>query len=92
MGRREEARSEYEQAIAIQEKLAADFPAAPDYLFRIGKIQINLGLLLEDLAETGRGGGAVPGSASHSGLSGRVPFVPEYRFELARATPTWEAC
>ena len=44
LGRREEARSEYERAVVLREKLAADFPAVPDYRSDLAISHNNLGV------------------------------------------------
>ena len=46
LGRREEARAEYERAVALQERLVTDFPAVPGYRRDLAASHLNLGGLL----------------------------------------------
>jgi tetratricopeptide (TPR) repeat protein len=46
LGKRAEAEAAFRQALAIQEKLAADFPIVPQYRIELGGSQCNLGHLL----------------------------------------------
>ena len=46
LGRQAQARPEYEQALALWEKLVADFPTVPDYRIGLAASHSNLGLLL----------------------------------------------
>ena len=51
LGRREEARSEYERAVDLWERLAADIPAVPDYRRELARSHNHVGLLLADLGK-----------------------------------------
>jgi serine/threonine protein kinase/tetratricopeptide (TPR) repeat protein len=51
LGEREAALADYCQAIGLLEKLAADFPAVPDYRIQLAQNHHNLGLLLHDLGK-----------------------------------------
>jgi serine/threonine protein kinase/Tfp pilus assembly protein PilF len=86
LGRREEARPEYERAAAIREKLVADFPAVPDYRRDLARSHNNLGNLLADL---GKGAEAEQqfrkALAIQEKLAADFPAVPEYRRDLARS-------
>jgi serine/threonine protein kinase/tetratricopeptide (TPR) repeat protein len=83
--RLDEARPEYEQGLAIQEKLAAEFPAEPAYRQNLALSHTNLGALLADLGkraeaeEQYRKGLVIQGT-----LAADFPAVPDYRTELAR--------
>ncbi len=48
LGKRAEAEGEYRKALAILEKLAAEFPAVPDYQIGLGGSYCNLGILIRD--------------------------------------------
>jgi tetratricopeptide (TPR) repeat protein len=48
LGKRPEAEVQYRQALAIREKLAADFPDVPQYQIDLGGICCNLGHLVRD--------------------------------------------
>jgi tetratricopeptide (TPR) repeat protein len=46
LGKREQAESAYHAALAIQKKLAADFPTVPEYAVALGGTYCNLGSLI----------------------------------------------
>jgi tetratricopeptide (TPR) repeat protein len=86
LGRREEALPEYEQAVALQEKLAADFPAVPDYRRELAQSHTNLGLLLADLGKRAEAEQQYrQGLALREKLVADFPAVPDYRRELAQS-------
>jgi serine/threonine protein kinase/Tfp pilus assembly protein PilF len=84
LGRRDEARAEYERALAIQAKLADDFPAVPAYRRDVATSHYNLGRLLRDL-------GKRPEAEEHhrqalkiqGKLAAEFPDVPDYRQDAA---------
>jgi tetratricopeptide (TPR) repeat protein len=83
LGRREEALPEYEQAVALQEKLAADFPAVPDYRRELAQSHTNLGLLLADLGKRAEAEQQYrQGLALREKLVADFPAVPDYRRDL----------
>jgi serine/threonine protein kinase len=51
LGRHEEARAEYEQAVVLWEKLAVDFPSMPDYRRELARNHNHLGLLVAVLGK-----------------------------------------
>jgi tetratricopeptide (TPR) repeat protein len=79
-----EGEEHYRMALAIQEKLAAEFPTAPDYRKNLALIHNNLGLLLAGLGkpveaeEQYRNGLAI-----RVKLAADFPAAPDYRSELA---------
>ena len=84
LGRQEDARREYEQALGLREKLAADFPAVPVYRRDLAMGHNNLGLLLADLGKQSEAEEQYRKAlAIFESLAGGFPAVPEYRQELA---------
>ena len=53
-GKEEEAEEQYRKALAIREKLAADFPAVPDYRQDLAASHNSLGILLADCGKRAR--------------------------------------
>ena len=84
--RRPEAEQHYRQAVAIREKLAADFPAVPKYRQELASSHNNLGHLLAGL---GKGPEAEQSHrqavAIGESLAADFPAVPQYRQELAKS-------
>ncbi len=80
LGRREEARPGYLQALVIWEKLALDFPAVPEYAVHSATSHNNLGALLQEqgnpVAALEQFGKAL---AIQEHLAAVFPTVPEYR-------------
>jgi len=84
LGRRDEAKRKYEQAIALWEKLVTEFPAVPDYRRQLAGGYNNLGLLLKDLGKRAEAEEQYRrGLALQQELAAELPAVPEYRSELA---------
>ena len=84
LGRRDEAKRKYEQAIALWEKLVAEFPTVPDYRRDLAGGYNNLGLLLKDLGKrTGAEHQYRQGLALQQELAAEFPTVPDYRRDLA---------
>jgi serine/threonine protein kinase/tetratricopeptide (TPR) repeat protein len=84
LGRREEARLEYERAAAIQEKLAADFPAVPGYRRNLAQNHGNLGNLLTGLGKRAEAQQQYRKAlAIEEKLAADFPAVPDYRSDLA---------
>jgi tetratricopeptide (TPR) repeat protein len=86
LGRRDEAEAAFRTALAVHEKLAADFPTEPEYRKLLAATRTNLGALLthqgkRDEAETAFR--AVP--AIYEQLAADFPTVPQYRRNLAAA-------
>ena len=81
---RAEAEGQYREALAIREKLAADFPAVTDYRKDLAGSHHNLGLLLAGL---GKGPEAEQqyrkALAIKEKLAAEFPVDPEYRNDLA---------
>jgi eukaryotic-like serine/threonine-protein kinase len=84
LGRREEARPEYEQAVALREKLAADFPIVPQYRLDLALSHNSLGLLLKGLGKRTEAEAQYRKAvAIQEKLVTDFPFVSECRSELA---------
>lgn len=49
MGRRDEARVEFERAVDLWKRLAADFPKTRDYRSHLARTRVNLGAMLHEL-------------------------------------------
>src|SRR5204863_177228 len=84
LGNRAEAEAAYRAALEIHEKLAADFPAVPDYRKDLAASHINLGLLLAGLVNrTGAEAAYRAALAIREKLAADFPTMPAYRQELA---------
>jgi tetratricopeptide (TPR) repeat protein len=84
LGRREEARPEYERALAIREKLAADFPTVPDYRRDLAGSHNNLGNLLKDLGKQAEAEQRYKKAlAIREKLVADFPTAPDHRRDLA---------
>ena len=51
LGKRAEAEAAYRQALSIQDKLATDFPAVPQYRIALGGSQVNYALLPREILQ-----------------------------------------
>ena len=71
LGKRPEAEQQYRKALAIQEKLAADFPAVPEYRQDLASKPQQPGASAGRPGEAAGGGAAVPQGPDHSGKAGR---------------------
>ncbi len=84
LGKRPEADEQHRKALAVREKLVADFPAVPVYRRELAQSHNNLGLLL---AELGKGPEAEEhvrrAQAIQEKLVADFPAVPRYRQDLA---------
>jgi tetratricopeptide (TPR) repeat protein len=86
LGQRREAEQQYRQALTLYGRLAADFPAVPDYRRELAGSHINLGLLLAAL-------GRLPeaeqqyreAQALLERLAADFPAEPAYRHWLAKS-------
>jgi serine/threonine protein kinase/tetratricopeptide (TPR) repeat protein len=84
LGRRNEARPEYEQAVAVFEKLADDFPAVPGYRRELAGSHNNLGILLDHLGKRAEAEEQYgKGLAILQKLAADFPADPVYRSNLA---------
>jgi serine/threonine protein kinase/Flp pilus assembly protein TadD len=84
LGRRDEARSEYERALAIHQKLAAEFPAVPEYRSELAKSHNNLGVLLSGLGKRAEAEEEYRQAlVIQEKLAAEFPAVPDCRSELA---------
>jgi serine/threonine-protein kinase len=85
LGHHGEAEAAYHRAAELYGRLAAEFPAEPQYRHELAKTHTNLGILLSD---TGRHPEAERcyGDALElqKGLAADFPALPQYRQELAR--------
>jgi serine/threonine-protein kinase len=86
LGQPEQAVAEYEEAIELLKKLAAEFFTEPSYRQVLAISQNNLGFLLRDLGKRPEAEGAIRQAlAIQDKLAADFPAVPEYRQELARS-------
>jgi tetratricopeptide (TPR) repeat protein len=86
LGKRAEAETAYRHAAVIQEKLAADFPAVPQYRLELAGSHNNVGILLADLGKRSEAEVAYRRAlAIQEKLSADFPAVPQYRLELAKS-------
>lgn len=86
LGRREEARPEYERAIAIRKQLAAEFPAAPKHRHDLAISHSNLGHLLQGLGQAVEADKQYRQSlAIKQKLIDDFPDVPQHQFDLGRS-------
>jgi tetratricopeptide (TPR) repeat protein len=70
--------------LAILEKLAADFPAVPDYRSLLAGSHVNLGVVLKYLDRRAEAEGQCKkGLAIYEKLAADFPAVPDYRSDLA---------
>jgi tetratricopeptide (TPR) repeat protein len=84
LGRQEEARREYEQAVAIRKKIAAEFPGVIEYRQELAWCHNDLGKLLVDLGKQLEGEEQYRKAlAIKDRLATEFPAVPEYRLDLA---------
>jgi tetratricopeptide (TPR) repeat protein len=99
LGRRDEAKRKYEQAIALWEKLVAEFPTVPDYrrdwVSELARSHNNLGALLRDTGKRDEAEEQYRSSlAIREKLVAEFPTVPDYRSDLASShnnlrQPAW---
>jgi len=84
--RNDEARAEYESAISIQEKLAADFPAVHEYRQNLASSHNNLGILLTGLGKRPEAENQYrKAMAIQEKLVAEFPALPAYQQDLARS-------
>ena len=84
MGKRPEAEEQYRKALAIQEKLVAEFPAVPEYRRDLALSHNNLGILLSGLRKRPEAEEQYRKAlAIQEKLVAEFPAVPEYRKDLA---------
>jgi tetratricopeptide (TPR) repeat protein len=83
LGKQAEAEQRYRQALALQEKLAADFPAVPQYRQDLASSHDNLGLLLASLGKRPEAEQEYRQAlALREKLAADFPAVPAYQVEL----------
>ena len=70
LGRRYEAGKEYEQALDTRRKLAADFPAVPQYQSDLALTHNSLANQLFEVGKRGPGGRRIPACDGHSATAG----------------------
>jgi tetratricopeptide (TPR) repeat protein len=84
LGRREEAGAKYEQALAIREKLAHDFPAVAGYRRELSRSHNSLGVALVDLGRRMEAENHYRQAlVIQDRLVDEFPTAPDYRKELA---------
>jgi tetratricopeptide (TPR) repeat protein/tRNA A-37 threonylcarbamoyl transferase component Bud32 len=84
LGRTEEAMKEDEQALAIREKLAADFPKVPDYRRDLSRSHNNLGIALKPLGRHAEAEDHWRKALDiQEKLAAEFPTVPDYFVRLA---------
>jgi tetratricopeptide (TPR) repeat protein len=82
--KRAEAEAAYRQALALQERLTADFPAVPAYRLELASSYNSLGVLLRDLRKWAAAESACRQAlALRERLAADFPAMPLYRQELA---------
>jgi tetratricopeptide (TPR) repeat protein len=85
MGKKKEAEAEYHRAIAIQEKVVKDLPAARDEARRLSSSLINLSELVAERGALDEGEKLLRrGLAIQETLARDYPSIPEYRKYLGR--------
>jgi tetratricopeptide (TPR) repeat protein len=86
LGRRPEAEAQYRRALALQEKLAAQFPAVPQYRDDLAGSHDNLGLLLAGLGKRPEAEEQYRRAlALKEKLAAEFPAVPRYQVALGGA-------
>jgi tetratricopeptide (TPR) repeat protein len=84
LGKRSEAEAAYRAALGIQERLAADFPAVPEYRQDLANSHNNLGIVLDQPGKRAEAEAAYrAGLQIRERLAADFPALPEYRQELA---------
>ncbi len=84
LGETTAARTAYEQARDIEQKLVEQFPTVPKYQFDLAYVHLNLGNLLNGLGETTAARTAHEQSRDIvQKLVEQFPAVPEYQYNLA---------
>jgi serine/threonine protein kinase len=85
LGQRGAAVGSYLEAIRRREKLAADFPAVPEYRYRLAQSHLNLGVVLMARQEHQKAEAAYGRALDlFEKLAAEFPAVPEYRDRQAR--------
>jgi tetratricopeptide (TPR) repeat protein len=86
LGRREEARTEYETARDLSRELAAAFPAVPQYKQQLGRTHHNLGVLLAELGQYREAQTEYETARDlQQQLTAAFPDEPDYQHVLAQA-------
>jgi tetratricopeptide (TPR) repeat protein len=84
LGQRAEAEAEYRKALALKEKLAADFPAVPVHRRDLAVTHNNLGALLRNQGKRAEAEAEYRGAlALYERLAADFPAVPVHRGRLA---------
>ena len=84
LGQGAAAAEQFRKGLAIQEKLAAEFPAVPDYRRNLAGSHNNLGTLLTGLGQRAAAEEQYrKGLAIREKLAADFPAVPDYRQDLA---------
>ena len=82
--RPKEAEAAYRDALAIQEQLAAEFPAVPDYRGELAISHYNLGTLLQNIRRLEEAEAAFRNALPlYKQLAADFPSIPEYHHTLA---------
>jgi tetratricopeptide (TPR) repeat protein len=85
LGQRDAARTEFEAARDVRQKLATAFPAVPQYQHDLAIIHSNLGVLLADLGQRDVARTEYEAARDlQQKLVADFPAVPEYQQDLAR--------
>ena len=94
LGERPEAEAAFRRALAIEEKLAADFPAVPGYRFELANSHNGLGNLLMELRRLPEAEAAFRRAlAIDQELAADFPAMPAYRARVGHAAmTTWGIC
>jgi serine/threonine protein kinase/tetratricopeptide (TPR) repeat protein len=84
LGATADAETAYNQAVAMQERLVADFPGVPGYRADLAYSHNNLGKVLFDLGKRAASEKAVRRALEvREQLASEFPDVPDYRHQLA---------
>jgi tetratricopeptide (TPR) repeat protein len=83
-GRPKEAEAAYRDALALYSKLAADFPADPEFRSKLAQCHANLGILVYETGRPKEAEAAFRAAlALYSKLAPDFPASPEYQNDLA---------
>jgi serine/threonine protein kinase/Tfp pilus assembly protein PilF len=86
LGQHGEAEAAYRQAVELYARLAADFPAAPEYRHGLAATHNNLGLLLMDTGRPQEAESAFRDALElREALAADFPAVPQHRLEQAKS-------
>jgi tetratricopeptide (TPR) repeat protein len=86
LGKRADAEQHYRKAMTLQEKLASDFPAVPEYRRELATSHNNLGIVLKNLGKSAEAEQQYRQAlALQEKLASDFPAVPLYRSDQAHS-------